>query len=63
MVSRQRTDVPDAAGDPIQSGHAPIMTTADMAMRMDPALRKDIDAIFIRTRMNLPMLLPGPGLN
>jgi catalase-peroxidase len=50
--------VPDAH-DPSKR-HAPMMTTADMAMRVDPAYEK-ISRRFLRTPSSSPTPSPAPG--
>jgi catalase-peroxidase len=52
------TTVPDAH-DPAKR-HAPMMTTADMALRMDPAYEK-ISRRFMPTRRSSPTPSPAPG--
>ena len=47
------------AHDPSKK-HAPMMTTADMSLRMDPAYEK-ISRHFIATPTSLPTLTPAPG--
>jgi catalase-peroxidase len=59
-VDIKEEDKPVDVEDP-SIRHNPIMTDADMAMKMDPVYREICREVHARTRRTSPRSSPGPG--